>query len=275
MIGLIRLIRLIRLIGARASSALLVVSLTGLLGSGCAVSASASSGSGSGAPAGAGSTGRPAQHDGSGAAGSGAAGTGSGVAPATPAACVAAVNDLATSLFAGRVLIRLPKGLELVQQNPFFANLGASPQSTSCGNPVRYGAVGFFQQPADATINQVRDTLLALRGIPADTVTWSDEGTRGRNYTGAYAATADAKTGAPPVRGWMVLREAPGDKHAYFALFETDEASWDPLRAVFQEAGKTLLVKPRALQGPESIKPAPTPEPVKPSAKAAGTVKAK
>ncbi len=268
------------MIVARASATLLAVSLAVslILGSGCAVSASASSGSG--APAGAGSTGRPAQQDGSGGAGSGgSAGAGSGGAPATPATpaapCVAAVNDLATSLFTGRVLIRLPKGLELVEQNPFFASLGASPQSTSCGSPVRYGAVGFFQQPATATITQVRDTLLELRGIPADTVTWSEEGTRGRNYTGAYTATADAKTGAPPVRGWMVLREAPGDKHAYFALFETDEASWEPLRAVFQEAGKTLLVKPRALQGPESIQPAPKPEPAKPSAKAAGTVKAK
>lgn len=259
----------------RAPSTLLVVSLVALLGSGCAVSASGSSGTssssqpGSGAPAGAGSTGRPAQQGDPGAGGAG------GGAPATPAGpCVAAVNDLATSLFTGRVLIRLPKGLELVEQNPFFANLAGSPQSTSCGNAVRYGAVGFFQQPANATVNQVRDTLLELRGIPADTVTWSEEGTRGRNYTGAYAATADAKTGAPPVRGWMVLREAPGDKHAYFALFETDEASWAPLRAVFQEAGKTLLVKPRALQGPESIQPAPKPEPAKPPAKV-GTVKAK
>ena len=104
--------------------------------------------------------------------------------------------------------------------------------------------------------------------------TWTEEGTRDRNFTGAYAATADAKTGAAPVRGWMVLREAPGDKHAYYALFETDEASWDSVRAVFQEAGKTLLVKPRALQGPESIKAAPAPEP-KPKPKPSGTVKAK
>jgi len=44
---------------------------------------------------------------------------------------------------------------------------------------------------------------------------------------------------------------------------------------VFQEAGKTLLVKPRALQGPESIQPAPKPEPAKPAVKATGTVKAK
>jgi len=252
---------------------LLVAGLIAVVSPGCAVSASASSQSGSsagssGVPAGAGSTGRPAQQTGDGSAG---AGTGGAPAPAGP--CVAAVNDLATSLFNGRVLIRLPKGLELVEQNPFFANLAANPQSTSCGSPVRYGAVGFFQQP-DASMIQVRDTLLELRGIPAGTVTWSEEGTRGRNYTGAYTAAADAKTGAAPVRGWMVLREAPGDKHAYFALFETDEASWEPLKAVFQEAGRSLLVKPRALQGPESIQPAPKPEPAKPP-KAAGTVKTK
>jgi hypothetical protein len=266
-------------------SAILVV--VGLLAvaPGCAVSASSSSHTGSssgssnsGVPGGAGSTGKPALQTGDPAgAGSGGAST-----PTPAAPCVAAVNDAATSLFTGRVLIRLPKGLELVEQNPFFANLtnsAAAPPSTSCGTPVRYGAVGFFQQPAGASITQVRDTLLELRGIPPDTVTWAEEGTRGRNYTGAYTATADAKTGAPPVRGWLVLREAPGDKHAYFAMFETDEASWDAVRPVFQEAGKTLLVKPRALQGPESIQPAPAPEPTKPKpkakSKAAGTVTSK
>jgi hypothetical protein len=258
-----------------------IVLVAGLLAvaPGCAVSASSSSQTGSssasGAPGGAGSTGKPALQSGDpsqAGGGSGGAGTPNPAAP-----CVAAASDLPTSLFNGRVLIRLPKGLELVEQNPFFANLAAAPQSTSCGTPVRYGAVGFFQQPAGASITQVRDTLLELRGIPPDTVTWAEEGTRGRNYTGAYTATADAKTGAPPVRGWMVLREAPGDKHAYFALFETDEASWEAVRPAFQEAGKTLLVKPRALQGPESIQPAPPPEPVKPKpkAKAAGTVTSK
>ena len=244
----------------------LFVALAG--GVGCSVSASSSSSSGGGSsavPGGAGSTGKPAQV--------GSAGTDKGAGEAaTPTPCVAVLAEASTSLFSGRVLIRLPKGLELVEQNPYFAQLGASPQASSCGAPVRYGAVGFFEQPPDATLTQVRDQLLELRGIRADTVTWTEEGSRDRNFTGAYAATADAKTGAAPVRGWMVLREAPGDKYAYFALFETDEASWESVRSLFQEAGKTLLVKPRALQGPESIKEAPKPEP-KP--KPAGKVKAK
>lgn len=242
-----------------------------LLSSGlaCAVSASASSQSGSPANGanGAGThggEGRPAL------AGDGGAGT--GATPATPAPCVPALNDLATSLFNGRVLIHLPKGLELVEQNGFYAQLAAPNQATSCGGQVRYAAVGFFQQPANATITQVRDQLLELRGIPIETVTWSDEGTRERNFTGAYAAAQDPKTGAPPTRGWMVLREAPGDKYAYFALFETDEASWAAQHAVFVESGKRLLVKPRALQGPESIK---QPDPPKPEPKPAAKAKVK
>jgi hypothetical protein len=162
---------------------------------------------------------------------------------------VPALNDLYTSLFSGRVLMRLPKGVELVEQNGFYATMAASQQSTSCGAPIKYMAVGFFQQPA-ADLMKVRDQLLELRGISAATVTWSEEGTRGRNYTGAYAAAQDPKTSAPPSRGWLVLREAANDKYAYFAVLETDENSWAGLSALFQEAGRHLLVKPRALQAP-------------------------
>lgn len=175
-----------------------------------------------------------------------------------------ALNDLYTSLFSGRVLMRLPKGIELVEQNGFYATMAASQQSTSCGAPVKFAAVGFFQQPAGDLL-KVRDTLLELRGIPAETVTWSEEGSRGRNYTGAYTTAQDPKTQAPPTRGWLVLREAPNDKYAYFALLETDESSWGGLRSLFQEAGRNLLVKPRALQAPEVIAPKPVePEPKKP-----------
>ena len=252
---------LVVLLGTGLASALAIS-----LASGCAVSASASSQSGSRAEgasgAGGGGEGRPAQHN---AADGAADGAGQPGAPA-PAACVPQLNDLATSLFNGRVVIHLPKGLELVEQNGFYAQLAAPNQATSCGAPVRYAAVGFFQQPA-ADINQVRDTLLELRGIPGDTVTWSEEGARGRNFTGAYSAAQDPKTGAPPTRGWMVLREAPNDKYAYFALFETDEANWEALKGVFAESGRRLLVKPRALQGPDQVAPAPAPEPKKPASK--------
>ena len=237
----------------------------------CAVSASTQAGTGSpGTSMDGGSAGKPAQAGQGAAPGAadpsanpgGVAAGGAGLS-AGPQACVAALNDASTSLFGGRVLIRLPKGVELIQQNPFYAQAAASQQATSCGAPVRFSAVGYFEWPANANLNQVRDQLLELRGIALETVTWSEEGSRGRHFTGAYTVAQDPKT-----RGWLVLRDAPNDKFAYFAMFETDEASWDGLRAVFQDAGRNLLVKPRAIQGPETVAPPtkteePPPEPAK------------
>ena len=264
---------------ARVSVAALV--LAAFSGLACAVSASASSSSGQPpagqGPAGTHGTGKPALQTGGDPASNPGGGTGGAApvatGPAAPA-CVPVLSDLYTSLFSGRVLMRLPKGVELVEQNGFYATMAASQQSTSCGAPVKYMAVGFFQQPA-ADLMKVRDQLLELRGISAATVTWSDEGTRGRNYTGAYAAAQDPKTSAPASRGWLVLREGPNDKYAYFAVLETDEASWPGLSALFQEAGRHLLVKPRALQAPEVVAPKPEEpkEPKKPKGKT--TVKPK
>lgn len=264
---------------ARVSVAALALAVLAVLPA-CAVSASASSQTGQPGAAGAGPSGagKPALHgDPAPVPGDSSGGAGTPAAPAPSAqTCAPALNDLYTSLFSGRVLMRLPKGVELVEQNGFYATMAASQQSTSCGAPVKYAAVGFFQQPA-ADLMKVRDTLLELRGIPAATVTWSDEGTRGRNYTGAYTAAQDANTSAPASRGWLVLREAPNDKYAYFAVFETDEASWAGLMPLFQEAGRHLLVKPRALQAPEVIAPKPEepkPKP-KPKKQAAGAITSK
>lgn len=258
------------------------IGLAVLPGLACAVSASASRSTGQPGAGGEqyGSTGKPAQQSGTGtpagaapvAADGSANPGGAPTAPGAPA-CVPALNDLYTSLFSGRVLMRLPKGVELVEQNGFYATMAASQQSTSCGAPIKYMAVGFFQQPA-VDLLKVRDQLLELRGISAATVTWSDEGSRGRNYTGAYTAAQDPKTSAPPSRGWLVLREAPNDKYAYFAVLETDENSWAGLSAMFQEAGRHLLVKPRALQAPEVIAPKPEePKAKTPKAKAKAAAK--
>ena len=97
----------------------------------CAVSASTQAGTGApgtdggsaGKPAQAGPGATPGAADPSANPGGVAAG-GAGLS-AGPQACVAALNDASTSLFGGRVLIRLPKGVELVQQNPFYAQAAA------------------------------------------------------------------------------------------------------------------------------------------------------
>jgi hypothetical protein len=255
-----------------------LVVLMGLIGPALACAGSASTQVGGAPPAdGASGTGKPARAvdpDGTASPAGAAAPSGSapGGAPAGPAPCVPELASTSTSLFGGRVLIRLPKGVELVQQNPFYAQASAAQQATSCGAPVRFSSVGYFEWPAGANLMQVRDQLLELRGIALETATWAEEGSRGRHFTGAYTVAASAAT--PATRGWLVLRDAPNDKFAYFAMFETDEASWDGLRAVFQDAGRNLLVKPRAIQGPESVAPPPKkeeppPDPPKKKKKAA------
>lgn len=214
---------------------------------GCAVSASASTGSGSGtmSPE-TGPKGKPAKRADGGDAGAGEGGA--GASPAAPPACQPALADTPTALFGTRILVRMPKGVELAEQNPFYAQAVAPDQATSCGPTVAYAAVGFFEYPS-AAVTAVRDQVLELRGIAKGAATWEDEGTRGKVYTGAYSVAADAATGAPAVRGWFVLRDA-NDKYGYFALYETDPASWDALKALFVASGRSLLVKPRQVAAP-------------------------
>jgi hypothetical protein len=211
---------------------------------GCAVSASASTGSGA-MSSGTGPQGKPARRvDEAGGEGGG----GAGAAPAGPPPCQPALADNPTALFGTRILVRMPKGVELAEQNPFYAQAVAPDQATSCGQPLAYAAVGFFEYP-NAAATAVRDQVLELRGIAKGTATWEDEGTRGKVYTGAYSVPADAATGAPAVRGWFVLRDA-NDKYGYFALYETDPAHWDALKSVLVASGKSLLVKPRSSASP-------------------------
>lgn len=247
----------------RAALTLVLALVLAPLGA-CAVSASGSAAAGSGTMSpGTGSEGKPARQDGGaepGEPGAGpAAATGAVAAAAAPPPCQPALADTSTALFGTRILVRLPKGVELVEQNPFFAQAAAPNQPSSCGQAVSYAAVGFFEYPNAATTT-VRDQVLELRGIPAAAVTWEDEGTRGRTYTGAYSAPADEATGAPAVRGWFVLRDA-GDKYGYFALYETDPSTWDALKSVFVASGRSLVVKPRAVGAGAQLSAAPPASP--------------
>ena len=252
--------------------AALALVLSAVLLPACAVSASGSASSSSSGPgtlspetAGQGKPARPAGGPATpGEAGAGGAGASAGadapVAAAAPAPCQNALADVPTALFGTRMIVRLPKGVELVEQNPFFAQAAAPNQATSCGQAVSYAASGFFEYPASSGLTQVRDQLLELRGLPAASLTWDDEGSRGRTYTGAYSAPADAATGAPAIRGWLVIREA-GDRYAYFTLYEADPAAWDALKPVFVASGKSLVIKPRPAQvsAPAGTSPSPAP----------------
>lgn len=234
-----------------------------VLASACSVKASSSYSSSSGSMSpGTGSEGKPARpaDGGSAAGGGGEAGTGAGgpsagapgaVAAAPP--CQPALADTPTALFGTRILVRLPKGLELVEQNPFYAQAASPRGTTNCGQPITYAAMGFFEYPANSPVQDVRNTLIEMRGLTAANVTWDDEGARGRTYTAGYSAPADAATGAPAIRGWFVLRES-NEKYAYFALYETDPAQWDAVKPVFVASGRSLVVKPRS---PNAAAPTP------------------
>lgn len=243
----------------------LAVVLLSVLACKTSASYSSSSGSGTTAPGSGDNHGKPAQFpagDG-GAAPTGDGGASAGGGSSAPAACVTAMNDSSTSLFSGRIVIRLPKGLEMVEQNSFFAVAAAPQTTTSCGGVIRYAAVGFFQYPGSTELLQVRDHLMSLRGISPENLTWTEEGTRGHNYTAVYAAPTD-KNGAPETRGWLVMRDAPGDKYLYFAMFESEPAAFDGLKAAFQESGRRLLVKPGAQQGGDIVEAPPDKPTTKP-----------
>lgn len=222
--------------------------------SACAASASGSASTSSGTVSpGAGSEGRPAHVGDPSAPGSGpaepaAGGAGAGASSGAPVAatpCVAGLADTPTSLFGTRMILRLPKGVALVEQNPFFAQAASPSQATNCGHAVTYVASGFFQNQGSATTPAIRDQLMELRGLPAASLTWEDEGSRGRTYTGAYSAPADDAAGRPAVRGWFVMRDG-GEMYTYFTLFEADPAVWDAVKPVFVASGKSLVIKPRS-----------------------------
>lgn len=244
--------------------------------SACSVKASGSYSSSSGTMSpGTGSEGKPARPaeagDGpQGEAGAGGVGATAGgpTAAAAPPPCQPALADTPTSLFGTRIVVRLPKGLEMVEQNPFYAQAASPRATTSCGQPITYAAIGFFEYPANSALPEVRNQLIEMRGLAAANVTWDDEGSRGRSYTAGYSAPADPATGAPAIRGWFVLRES-NEKYAYFALFETDPAQWDAVKPVFVASGRNLLVKQRAPNtAPVPVSTAPAP--AAPAASAGG-----
>jgi hypothetical protein len=157
--------------------------------------------------------------------------------------CDAEVGGTPTALFANNVVVRLPKGMELVEENPFFARISTKDTVSTCDAVINFSAVGYFQADPARDPKKTRDETLAARGLPADQATWSDETVKGRDYTGAYELPADDK-GNPPIKGWMVLKEKNG--FTFWYLLETHPNAWNALKKTFQESGKKLLIVPQA-----------------------------
>lgn len=153
--------------------------------------------------------------------------------------CDAEVSDTPTALFANNVLLRLPKGMEMIEENPFFARISSGNTESVCSGIITFGAIGYFQADPKKPVKQTRDETLKQRGLDPAEITWSDETEKGRDYSGSYSVPADEK-GSPPIRGWFVLKEKAGTTFWY--ALETHPNAWNALGKTFQESGKRLLI---------------------------------
>ncbi len=153
--------------------------------------------------------------------------------------CDAEVGETPTALFGDNVLIRLPKGVELVEQNEFFARITSSTTQSTCDAIVSFAAVGYFQTDPAKSVTTVRDETLNARGLPASDATWGDETTKNRDYSASYQLPEGAK-GEPPIKGWIAFKEKEGT--TFWVAYETHPNAWNAVGKSFQESAKRLLI---------------------------------
>jgi hypothetical protein len=137
------------------------------------------------------------------------------------------LDDAPTGFFKGRLILTLPKGVELVEQNPFLARVERNDLSSACGSTLHFAALGYVQ-PA-GTPRESREQVLRFRGIATEQITgWEQESDDGATYMGVYNAGA-AENGAPPVKGLMWMRRV--GSYSFYVLYEAAPTSWPALEA--------------------------------------------
>lgn len=157
--------------------------------------------------------------------------------------CDAEVSDTPKALFGDNVLIRLPKGVELVEQTPFFARITSSNTMSTCDAIVSFAAVGYFQTDPSKGVTAVRDeTMKAARGFDSGDITWEEEATKNRSYSGAYSVPEGPK-GEPPIKGWISFKESGGN--TFWVAYETHPNAWNAVKKSFQESAKRLIIVPQ------------------------------
>jgi len=205
---------------------------------------------GSGGDASAGGSDAGGGDGGGGSAGGGdaTAGGAGGDAPAGDApadaskVCDAEVSDTPRALFADNVLIRLPKGVDVVEQTPFFARITSSNTQSTCEAIVSFAAIGYFQTDTTKTVTQVRDETIKARGIDPSGITWGEETTKNRDYSASYEVGEGPK-GEPPIKGWISFKDKAGS--TFWVAFETHPNAWNAVKKSFQESAKRLIIVPQ------------------------------
>lgn len=154
--------------------------------------------------------------------------------------CDAEVSDTPRALFNENVLIRLPKGVDLVEQNEVFARITSSNTMSTCDAIVSFAAVGYFQTDPSKTPVVIRDeTLKQARGVEPSEATWSEEITKNRDYSVAYELPVGPK-GEPAIKGWIAFKEKAGV--TYWVAYETHPNAWNAVKKSFQESTRRLLI---------------------------------
>ncbi len=177
------------------------------------------------------------------AAGGGAqaqpAGPGASGGNSAPPPCTVELDDAPTGFFNKRLVVTLPKRVELVEQNPFFALVERNNIPSACGATLHFAAAGYMRPRG--TTKEVRDQLLEFRGITPDQITgWEQEADTGGGYTGVY--NAGATNGAPAVKGVISMR--PGSDGAmYFVIYEAEPAVWPQIEPTFRASLAELSVR--------------------------------
>lgn len=190
--------------------------------------------------------------DAGGGEGGGDAGEAGGGDDPTQKVCDAEVSDTPKALFSDNVILRLPKGMDLVEENPFFARIVTRDTVSTCDGVINFSALGYFQADPAKSLKEIRDDVMGQRGLGDASITWGDETEKGRDYSGSYSVPEDDK-GNPPIKGWMVLKEKGG--FMFWYLQETHPNAWNALHKTFQESGNRLRISANIAAA------APPPEP--------------
>lgn len=156
---------------------------------------------------------------------------------AAPPHCQPALDEDPTGLFGFRLLLRLPVGVELMEQNPFYARSVGANQASSCGTPIYFTAIGYLRSAAPLT--DVRKYVLQLRGL-AQAPSFSGESNQGSQLTAIYEVP-QSSTGAPPLRGWMLLRR--DGSWVYWVLLEAHPSNFAALEATFKAVTSSVMIR--------------------------------
>lgn len=185
----------------------------------------------------AGAPGQPATSAAPGSAQAGQPAAGQPAAAPAAEACTVQLDALPTSFFTHRMILSLPRGLKLVEQNPYFARAETANQTASCGGTVTFAALGYVR--AGGSGEELRTHILALRGLPEGSYTW-EQPSSSRQYDGIYNVPAGEK-GEPALKGWMHTEDLGGVM--FFVFFETSPEGWAILEPSFRASTAELKVR--------------------------------